>query len=170
MSATIELIYGDITQQQVDVIVNAAKNSLLGGGGVDGAIHRKAGPELLEECKTLGGCKTGEAKYTKAYNLPAKWIVHTVGPMWVDGTQNEQESLASCYRNSLDIAAKLNAKTIAFPSISTGVYFFPIDLAAQISLDEIKNFLKTPSSIEKVTLVCFQKDDYDVHMNLMEKQ
>jgi O-acetyl-ADP-ribose deacetylase (regulator of RNase III) len=150
MSERIEVIQGDITQQQVDAIVNAANRSLLGGGGVDGAIHRVAGPELLEECKTLGGCNTGEAKITGGYNLPAKWVIHTVGPIWQGGDGNEEELLASCYRNSLGLAVENGVKTIAFPSISTGAYRFPVDLAAKITLREIYHFLDNEASIKKV--------------------
>ena len=154
----IEIIEGDITRQNVDAIVNAANTILLGGGGVDGAIHRASGPKLLEECKTLLGCKTGEAKITKGYNLPAKFVIHIAGPIWNGGNRNEDELLANCYRNSLELAIKNNIKTIAFPAISTGVYRFPIERAAKIAISEVKNFLEKNKSIEKVIFVCFGKD------------
>src|SRR5216683_5951130 len=141
MSPRIEIVQGDITTLQVDVIVNAANETLLGGGGVDGAIHRAAGPELLAECRSRGGCATGEAKITKGYRLPAKWVIHTVGPVWHGGKHNEDELLASCYRNSLALAAKHSIRSIAFPCISTGAYRFPSDRAAGIAFTEIKNFL-----------------------------
>jgi O-acetyl-ADP-ribose deacetylase len=148
-------IEGDITKQRVDAIVNAANTSLLGGGGVDGAIHRAAGPELLEETRKIGGCPTGEARVSKGYRLPAKWVIHTVGPVWRGGNKNEEQLLASCYRNSLKAAADVGAKTIAFPSISTGAYGFPPDRATEIALHETKNFLEQDRNIEKVLFVCF---------------
>ena len=158
----IELVQGDITQLKVDAIVNAANTSLLGGGGVDGAIHRAAGRGLLEECRTLGGCPTGEAKITKGYNLPAKWVIHTVGPVWHGGRHGEDELLASCYRNSLALAKKHGIRTIAFPAISTGVYSFPMDRAARIAVKEVAGFLEQNTSVEKVMLVCFDKFAHDV--------
>lgn len=153
----IGIIHGDITTVKVDAIVNAANNSLLGGGGVDGAIHRAAGPELLEECRMLGGCKTGEAKITKGYNLPARFVIHTVGPVWQGGDYNEDDLLASCYRNSLRLAVDNGIKTIAFPSISTGAYRFPVKRAARIAILEITNFLEKDGSLDRVFIVCFDE-------------
>lgn len=161
----IEIVEGDITKQNVDAIVNAANTTLLGGGGVDGAIHGVAGPKLLEECKTLGGCKTGEAKITGGYNLKAKHVIHTVGPVWNGGKRNEDELLANCYRNSLALAQKNLLKTIAFPSISTGAYRFPIERACKIALSEVKKFLEKSSSIEKVIFVCFSKEVYNCYLD-----
>jgi O-acetyl-ADP-ribose deacetylase (regulator of RNase III) len=151
---------GDITKQAVDAIVNAANTSLLGGGGVDGAIHRAAGPELLEECRQLGGCATGEAKITKGYNLPARYVIHTAGPVWHDGGHNEEELLASCYRNCFALAEKHKLRSIAFPSISTGAYRFPIERASRIAVREANHFLQKNNAIEKVILVCFGADVY----------
>jgi O-acetyl-ADP-ribose deacetylase (regulator of RNase III) len=151
----ISIVEGDITRQAVDAIVNAANTTLLGGAGVDGAIHRAAGSRLFEECLTLGGCPTGQAKLTKGYNLPAKWVIHTVGPVWQDGSCGEDDLLASCYRNSLELAASHAIRSIAFPSISTGAYRFPLDHATRIALAETKQFLARNTSIEKVVFVCF---------------
>ena len=150
---TIEIIKGDITKLKVDAIVNAANKTLLGGGGVDGAIHRAAGKELLEECKLLGGAQTGEAKITKGYNLPAKYVIHTVGPVWYGGRNNEEEKLKSCYINSLNLAAGSGSKIIAFPAISCGVYRFPIDKACRIAFDTVQEFIKNNSAIEKVIFI-----------------
>ncbi len=155
MADRIRVIEGDITKQQVDAIVNAANTSLLGGGGVDGAIHRAAGRKLLEECRTLGGCPTGEARITKGYGLPAKWVIHTVGPVWHGGSQNEEQQLAACYRNSLALAREHGARTIAFPAISTGAYGFPIDRATRIAVAEVRRFLESDDSVEQVMFVCF---------------
>ena len=151
----LQIIQGDITTCAVDAIVNAANTSLLGGGGVDGAIHRAAGPELLAECRTLGGCKTGEAKATGGYRLPSRYVIHTPGPIWHGGNANEDTLLAACYRNSLTVASGLGCKTVAFPSISTGVYHFPVDWAARIAVDTILRYLGGHPEIESVTMVCF---------------
>ena len=161
MNNRIELYKGDISKLKVDAIVNAANNSLLGGSGVDGAIHMAAGPKLLEECKTLNGCPTGEAKITKGYNLPAKFIIHTVGPVWDGGNHKEDELLANCYRNSLKLAVENRIKTIAFPAISTGVYRFPLERAVKIAVDEVKKFLTEEPSIEKVVFVCFYDKTFE---------
>ena len=155
MENRMEAVQGDITKMKVDAIVNAANSSLLGGGGVDGAIHRAAGPELVAECATLGGCATGEAKITRGYNLPAKYVIHTVGPVWRGGAHDEDELLANCYRNSLRIAAEQGLKTIAFPAISTGVYRFPPEGACRIAVETVREFLTEHPAIEKVSFVCF---------------
>ncbi len=162
----IEIQQGDITKLKVDAIVNAANNSLLGGGGVDGAIHRAAGPELLEFNKMLGGCKTGEAKISPGFNLPAKNIIHTVGPVWNGGNHKEDELLANCYGNSLKLAVENNLKTIAFPAISTGVYHFPLERATKIALTETKNFLEKNDSIEKVIFICFDNRTLQAYKEL----
>ena len=151
------IVQGDITKQIVDAIVNAANNSLLGGAGVDGAIHRAAGPQLLEECRGLGGCPTGEAKITRGYNLPSKWVIHTVGPVWSGGDQGEANLLARCYQSCLALADQYSLRTIAFPAISTGAYRFHMELAPRIAVDEVSRFLGTNSSVEKVTFVCFNQ-------------
>ena len=159
----IELYQGDITDLEVDVIVNAANTSLLGGGGVDGAIHRAAGSGLLEECRTLGGCAVGEAKVTSAYNLPCKFVIHTVGPVWKGGKDNEPELLESCYLNSLRIASNMKLRTVAFPSISTGVYGFPKDGAAEIAINTVRKFLEDNSVIEKVIFSVFDAENHEIY-------
>ena len=152
---SILIVRDDITKLRVDAIVNAANNALLGGGGVDGAIHRAAGPELLQECRGLGGCETGEAKITRGYNLPAKWVIHTVGPVWHGGGQGEDELLARCYQNSLELASQYPIRTIAFPAISAGVYGFPMERAARIAVAEVQSYLQEDPNLEQVILVCF---------------
>ncbi len=164
----IELIQSDITKLKVDAIVNAANTSLLGGGGVDGAIHRAAGSQLLEECKTLNGCQTGEARITKGYNLPAKFVIHTVGPIWRGGNNNEVELLSNAYKNSLKIAIENKVKTIAFPNISTGVYHFPKQKAAEIAIKEVKEFLNKNNEIEKVYFVCFDLENFKLYENVIQ--
>ncbi|MEA1875078.1 MAG: O-acetyl-ADP-ribose deacetylase [Bacteroidota bacterium] len=166
MKEKIKIIEEDITTLELDAIVNAANKSLLGGGGVDGAIHRAAGPELLAECKTLNGCETGEAKITKAYNLLANYVIHTVGPVWRGGNYNEKDLLASAYRNSLKIASDYQLKHIAFPAISTGVYGFPHHDAAEISLQTVFDFLKQNSSIKTVYMVCFGKETLNLYKKI----
>jgi O-acetyl-ADP-ribose deacetylase len=166
----IEVIKGDITKVKADVIVNAANSSLMGGGGVDGAIHRAGGPAILEECKKIvarqGGCRTGEAVITTAGNLPAKHVIHTVGPVWNGGRQNERELLAWCYKNALQLAVENNCKTIAFPNISTGVYRFPKDEAATIAVNAVNDFLKKTHNLEKVIFICFDEENF----KLIEKE
>ena len=157
MKNRIEIIQGDITKQAVDAIVNAANCSLLGGGGVDGAIHRAAGPELLAECRTLNGCKTGEAKITKGYKLPAKYVIHTPGPVWHGGSKGEAELLKSCYLNCLALASENGCKTVDFPSISTGVYHFPLEKASEIAIGAIAEYLSAHPGLERVRMVCFDE-------------
>lgn len=169
MNEKFAVFKGDITKQSVDAIVNAANNSLLGGGGVDGAIHRAAGPELLEECKKLHGCQTGQAKITKGYRLPAKWVIHTVGPVWHGGDRDEDRLLESCYKSSLLLAAQHDVKTVAFPSISTGVYRFPVERAAQIAVSEIQSFLASHTSMEKIVMVCFDENTFQIYSRTAEK-
>jgi O-acetyl-ADP-ribose deacetylase (regulator of RNase III) len=166
MKNRIEIHKGDITKLKVDAIVNAANTSLLGGGGVDGAIHRAAGPELLDFNKKLGGCPTGDAKISPGFKLPAKFIIHTVGPVWNGGKNNEDKQLANCYKNSLSLAVESKAKTIAFPAISTGVYRFPLERASKIAITEVEKFLEKNESIEKVIFVCFDEETYQVYKKI----
>ena len=165
----IEIIQGDITKQAVDAIVNAANCSLLGGGGVDGAIHRAAGPELLAECRTLNGCRTGEAKITKGYKLPAKFVIHTPGPVWHGGNKNEPALLASCYRSCLELASENGCKTVDFPSISTGVYHFPLEKASEIAIKVIAEYLFEHPEIERVRMVCFDERTKKYYDSALEK-
>ena len=168
LAERIEVVQGDITKLDVDAIVNAANHSLLGGGGVDGAIHRAAGPELVAECETLGGCRTGEAKITRGYRLPARWVIHTVGPVWQGGGKGEDELLASAWRSSLNLAAEKGLHTIAFPSISTGAYGFPVDRAARIAVRATADFLSSHGIPERVTVVCFNDDAYQNYLTAVQ--
>jgi O-acetyl-ADP-ribose deacetylase (regulator of RNase III) len=163
----IEIIQGDITKLDVDAIVNAANTTLLGGGGVDGAIHRGAGPDLLGECRTLGGCQPGAAKITRGFRLPARFVIHTVGPVWTGGERHEPEILANCYRSSLQLAVENGIKTIAFPAISCGAYGYPISEAAKIALKTVRDFLATDDRIDKVTFVLWGEDIYDAYRRLL---
>ena len=167
MTVDVRVVNADITTLQVDAIVNAANSGLLGGGGVDGAIHRAAGPRLLEECLTLGGCETGHAKVTRAYDLPARHVIHTVGPVWSGGANDEKALLASCYRTSLTIACELNLRSIAFPGISTGVYGFPADLAAPIALQSVATIGEIEGSINEITFCCFSHADLERYQALL---
>jgi len=163
MQERIAIIQGDITKLEVDAIVNAANNSLLGGGGVDGAIHRAAGPELLAACRPLRGCETGQAKITPGFRLPARYVIHTVGPVWYGGNQGEAALLASCYHASLQLARQHQLKTIAFPAISTGVYGYPMRQAAEIAVAEVRRFLEQDTTVKQVILVCFDARTFDAY-------
>ncbi len=167
MSERIEVVVGDITRLELDAIVNAADPSLLGGGGVDGAIHAAAGPALLDECRALGGCSTGEAKITKGYGLPAEWVIHTVGPVWHGGKDDEDRRLADCYRKSLELARQRQIRSIAFPSISTGAYRFPLELAAKIAIETVTAFLETDGEIRKVVFCCFGEDAAQTYRSIL---
>ncbi len=163
----LKVIQGDITKLEVDAIVNAANHTLLGGGGVDGAIHRAAGPKLLEECRTLGGCRTGEAKITSAYNLPCKYVIHTVGPVWYGGNNHEEENLYNCYVNSVRLADLYNCQSVAFPCISTGVYRFPKKQAAQIALTAVKGVFPSLKNVKEIIFVCFGEEDKEIYARLI---
>ena len=160
-------VQGDITRETVDVVVNAANSSLLGGGGVDGAIHRAAGPELLEECRLLGGCPTGSAMLTGGYRLPARWVVHTVGPVWRGGGFGEAELLASCYRRSLELSAEVGARSVAFPSISTGLYGYPKDQAADVAVSTVRSLAGLVDLVEEVRFVAFSAEDFAIYQELL---
>lgn len=169
MTAILRALQGDITKLEVDVIVNAANSSLLGGGGVDGAIHRAAGPELVHECRLLGGCKTGEAKISKAYRLSARHIVHTVGPVWRGGAHGEAELLASCYRNAIALAGAKGAATVAFPSISTGIYGYPVELAAAVAVGTIREAAERYPDLREVVFCCFSEQDLLVYTRMLHE-
>ncbi|MFC1535074.1 O-acetyl-ADP-ribose deacetylase [Thermodesulfobacteriota bacterium] len=169
MRDRVQIVEGDITKQEVDAIVNAANTSLLGGGGVDGAIHKAAGPELLEETRKIGGCPTGEARSSNGYRLPARWVIHTVGPVWQGGNRNEEELLSNCYKNSFRVAQELGAKSIAFPSISTGAYRFPLEKATEIALEETRKVLETDENLRKVVFVCFGEKALKTYQDVYER-
>jgi O-acetyl-ADP-ribose deacetylase (regulator of RNase III) len=169
MNASIRALKADVTSLQVDAIVNAANSSLLGGGGVDGAIHRAAGPDLLRECRLLGGCKTGQAKLTKGYQLPARHIIHTVGPVWRGGMNGERELLASCYRRSMELAAANGIATLAFPSISTGIFGYPIELAARVAVATVRSSLGATVSVQEVIFCCFSSSDLQVYESVLNE-
>ncbi|MBM3506534.1 MAG: O-acetyl-ADP-ribose deacetylase [Alphaproteobacteria bacterium] len=167
MAAAVRVAQGDITTFAVDAIVNAANSTLLGGGGVDGAIHRAAGPRLLDECKGLGGCVTGDAKITKGYDLPARHVIHTVGPVWLGGGHGEEELLARCYKRCIAVAATNACRTVAFPGISTGAYRFPMDRAARIAVDSVRESTQSFGEVQEVTFVCFNQPMADLYRDLL---
>ena len=169
MTGTVEVVRGDITQQRVDAIVNAANPSLLGGGGVDGAIHRAAGPDLLRECRFLGGCEPGEAKHTQGYLLPARWVIHTVGPVWRGGRRGEEETLRDCYRHSLLLAEELGATSVAFPSISTGIYGYPVERAVPVAVQEVRRHLEQAPLPAHVVFVAFDDVTYEAYRAALER-
>lgn len=170
MSVVIRVVQADITTLKVDAIVNAANNSLLGGGGVDGAIHRAAGADLLAECRTLGGCETGDAKLTRGYKLPAKYVIHTVGPVWQGGSHGEAELLAACYRRSLQIAASHGLSSIAFPSISTGVYGYPKEAAARIAVQVVQEFMRNDAAMLEIIFCCYSAEDLAIYRTLLPER
>jgi len=170
MPTLIRAVRGDITTLDVDAVVNAANSTLMGGGGVDGAIHFAAGPELLEECRRLGGCPTGEARLTRGYRLPARWIIHTVGPVWKGGTRGEPALLASCYENSLRMAVDNQLRSIAFPAISTGAYAFPLQLATEVAIRSIRQFIGDRETIDEVVFCCYSREDFATYKRLLRGQ
>jgi O-acetyl-ADP-ribose deacetylase (regulator of RNase III) len=170
MAAILRAVYGDIVSLKVDAVVNAANSTLLGGGGVDGAIHDAAGPELFVACQSLGGCDIGDAKITAGYKMKANYIVHAVGPIWWGGVRGEPQLLASCYRRSLELAMEHNVGSIAFPSISTGAFGYPIELAAPVAIAEVRNFMRDPTSLREVTFCCFSSEDYTIYQRLLRER
>jgi O-acetyl-ADP-ribose deacetylase len=168
MPTKISIVRGDITTLEVDAVVNAANTTLLGGGGVDGAIHYAAGPELLEECRRLNGCPTGEARITRGYRLPARWVIHTVGPVWKGGTRNEAALLAACYENSLKLAVEKNLKSIAFPAISTGAYAFPLKEATEIAIREVRRFTEESQALQEIVFCCYSGEDFATYRRVMK--
>jgi O-acetyl-ADP-ribose deacetylase (regulator of RNase III) len=169
MSMTIRAVRGDITTLDVDAVVNAANSTLMGGGGVDGAIHHAAGPELLEECRGLGGCTTGEARLTRGYRLPARWIIHTVGPIWRGGTRAEPELLASCYVNSLRLAVSNQLHSIAFPAISTGAYAYPLPLATEVAISSVRQFPANHQNVREIIFCCYSREDFAIYKRLLRE-